>query len=88
MPSRPTVDEANALPVNAYKEYDAKMEEIAQALKSAVPAFETCYAKAKDDALKSAAADFLKRVYFALRNEGDEYKAGYEKYNAIVGTNE
>ena len=32
--------------------------------------------------------DFLKRVYFALRNEGDEYKAGYEKYNAIVGTNE
>ena len=82
------VDEANALPVNAYKEYDAKMEEIAQALKSAVPAFETCYAKAKDDALKSAAADFLKRVYFALRNEGDEYKAGYEKYNAIVGTNE
>ena len=82
------VEEANALPVTAYKEYDAKMEEIAQALKSAVPAFETCYAKATDDALKSAAADFLKRVYFALRNEGDEYKAGYEKYNAIVGTNE
>lgn len=82
------VEEANALPVNAYKEYDAKMEEIAQALKSAVPAFETCYAKAKDEALKGAAADFLKRVYFALRNEGDEYKAGYEKYNAIVGTNE
>ena len=82
------VEEANALPVNAYKEYDAKMEEIAQALKSAVPAFETCYAKAKDEALKGAAADFLKRVYFALRNEGDEYKAGYDKYNAIVGTNE
>ena len=82
------MDEANALPVNAYKEYDAKMEEIAQCLKSAVPAFETCYAKAKDDALKAAAADFLKRVYFALRNEGDEYKAGYEKYNAIVGTTE
>ena len=82
------VDEANALPVNAYKEYDAKMDEIAQALKSAVPAFETCYAKAQDEALKGAAADFLKRVYFALRNEGDEYKAGYEKYNAIAGTTE
>jgi tetratricopeptide (TPR) repeat protein len=79
------VDEANALPVNAYKEYDAKMEEISQALKNAVPAFETCYAKATDEALKGAAADFLKRVYFALRNEGEEYKAGYEKYNAIVG---
>jgi tetratricopeptide (TPR) repeat protein len=82
------VEEANALPVNAYKEYDAKMEEISQALKSAVPAFETCYAKAKDQALKDAAADFLKRVYFALRNEGDEYKAGYEKYNALSGSNE
>ena len=82
------VEEANALPVNAYKEYDAKMEEISQALKSAVPAFETCYAKATDQALKDAAADFLKRVYFALRNEGDEYKAGYEKYNALSGSNE
>ena len=79
------VDEANALPVNAYKEYDAKMEEISQALKNAAPAFEACYAKATNEDLKGAAADFLKRVYFALRNEGDEYKAGYEKYNAIVG---
>ena len=79
------VDEANALPVTAYKEYDAKMAEIEQALKNAVPAFETCYAKATDEALKGAAADFLKRVYFALRNAGDEYKAGYEKYNAIAG---
>ena len=79
------VDEANALPVNAYKEYDAKMEEISQALKNAAPAFEACYAKTSNEDLKGAAADFLKRVYFALRNEGDDYKAAYEKYNAIVG---
>ena len=79
------VEEANALPVNAYKEYDAKMEEISQALKNAVPAFESCYAKATNEDLKGAAADFLKRVYFALRNEAPEYQAGYEKYNAIAG---
>ena len=79
------VDEANALPVNAYKEYDAKMEEINKALKSAIPAFESCYAKATSEELKGAAADFLKRVYFALRNEAPEYQAGYEKYNAIAG---
>ena len=79
------VEEANALPVNAYKEYDAKMEEISVALKSAVPAFEACYEKATDPTLKEAAADFLKRVYFALRNEAPEYQAGYEKYNAILG---
>ena len=68
-----------------YKEYDAKMEEISQALKNAVPAFESCYAKATNEDLKGAAADFLKRVYFALRNEAPEYQAGYEKYNAIAG---
>jgi tetratricopeptide (TPR) repeat protein len=79
------VEEANALPVNAYKEYDAKMEEINKALKSAIPAFESCYAKATSEELKGAAADFLKRVYFALRNEAPEYQAGYEKYNAIAG---
>ena len=79
------VEEANALPVNAYKEYDAKMEEISQALKNAVPAFESCYAKVTNEDLKGAAADFLKRVYFALRNEAPEYQAGYEKYNAIAG---
>ena len=44
------VDEANALPVNAYKEYDAKMEEINKALKSAIPAFESCYAALRNEA--------------------------------------
>ena len=78
------VDEANALPVSAYKEYDDKMEEIAQCLKNAVPAFETCYAKAGDDKnLKDATLDFLKRIYYALRNEGSEYQAQYEKYNSM-----
>ena len=76
---------AAALPYNAYKEYDEKMAELTQCLKNAVAPFEACYEKSKDPAVKAASADNLKRVYFALRNDGDEYKAGYEKYNAIVG---
>ena len=76
---------ANELPYNAYKEYDQKMEELSQSLKNAIPAFEACYAKTADEAVKMAAADNLKRIYFALRNDNPEYQAAYEKYNAIVG---
>ena len=78
-------EKINELPVNAYKEYDALTAEVTEALKNAVPAFEASYAKSTNEGLKAAAADFLKRVYFALRNVAPEYMAGYEKYNAIVG---
>ena len=76
---------ANELPYSAYKEYDEKMAELSQCLKSSIAPFESCYAKTSDPAVKKAAADNLKRVYFALRNESAEYQAAYEKYNAIVG---
>ena len=75
---------ANDLPYNAYKEYDEKMEELSQCLKNAIAPFEACYEKAADQNVKNAAADNLKRIYFALRNDGAEYQAGYEKYNALV----
>ena len=78
------INEANELPANAYKEYDAKMEESAKLLKSALEPFETCYAKANDPALKEAAATYLKQIYFLLRNEAKEYMDAYEKYNAIL----
>ena len=79
------IEEANALPVTAYKEYDAKMAESAQYLKNAIAPFESCFAKAQDANVKNAAADFLKRIYFLLRGESAEYQAAYEKYNAYVG---
>ena len=79
------IEDANALPVTAYKEYDAKMEESVTCLKNAIAPFESCYAKATDPQLKTAAATYLKQIYFMLRNESADYKAAYEKYNAIVG---
>ena len=79
------IEEANALPVTAYKEYDEKMAESAKYLKNAITPFENCFAKAQDANVKAAAADFLKRIYFLLRGESPDYQAAYEKYNAIVG---
>ena len=78
------IEEANELPVNAYKEYDAKMEESAKCLHNAIEPFETCYAKATDAAVKEAAATYLKQIYFLLRNESPDYQAAYEKYNDIL----
>ena len=79
------LDEANELPVTAYKEYDAKMEESVQCLKNAITPFETCYAKSSDPQVQSSTAQLLKQIYYMLRNESAEYMAAYEKYNAIVG---
>ena len=79
------IEEANELPVNAYKEYDAKMEESAKCLHNAIEPFENCYAKASDPAVKEAAATYLKQIYFLLRNEKPEYQSAYEKYNGILG---
>ena len=79
------IEEANELPVNAYKEYDAKMEESAKCLHSAIEPFEACYAKSADPAVKEAAATYLKQIYFLLRNEKPEYQEAYDKYNGILG---
>ena len=78
------IEEANELPVTAYKEYDAKMEESVQCLKNAIAPFEACYAKSSDPAVKQAAATYLKQIYFMLRNENADYQAAYEKYNDIL----
>ena len=78
------IEDANALPVNAYKEYDAKMEESVQCLKNAIAPFEACYEKTSDPNVKQAAATYLKQIYFMLRNESADYMAAYEKYNDIL----
>lgn len=81
------IEEANELPVNAYKEYDAKMEESVKCLHNAIEPFEACFAKTAEQAVKEAAATYLKQIYFLLRNESPDYQAAYEKYNAFLGNN-
>jgi len=79
-----TQEEANALPFNEYRKYDELIARMGEELKNTIEPFEKCYSLTQNQALKDAVADNLKRIYFALRNESPEYKAAYEKYNAIV----
>lgn len=78
-------DEAAALPLNEYKKYDELMVKVYDCFKNAIAPLEKCYELAANPDLKVLAADNLKRVYYNLRNQGADYKAGYEKYLAIVG---
>lgn len=80
-------EEASALPYSAYREYDKKMEELNATIHKCIEPFEKCYGMTSRDDVKASVADFLKRVYFQLRNENPEYMAAYEKYNAIVAGN-
>lgn len=80
-------EEAAALPYSAYREYDKKMEELNATIHKCIEPFEKCYALTSRDDVKASVADFLKRVYFQLRNEKPEYKDAYEKYSALVAGN-
>lgn len=77
-------EEANALPYSEYKKYDQLQEELKGALKNCIEPFEKCFAITKNDAVKTNVADYLKRIYFIFRGESDDYKAAYEKYDAIL----
>lgn len=78
------VDEMNALDVREWKKYDEMKVQLDNLYKSAIDPFEKCYENGSMPEVKTAAADFLKRLNFQLRGEGAEYQAAYEKWDAIV----
>ena len=78
-------EEASNLPYNEYKKYDELIAQVYETFKLAIEPLTTCYNLTTNPELKTLAADNLKRVYFNLRNHGEEYKAGYEKFKEIVG---
>ena len=78
------VDQMNALDVREWKKYDEMKAQLDNLYKSAIEPFESCYNCSKIPEVKTAAADFLKRLNFQLRGEGAEYQAAYEKWEAIV----
>ena len=80
------VDEMNALDVREWKKYDQMKAQLDELYKSALVPFESCYNVSKIPEVKAAAADFLKRLNFQLRAEGDEYQAAYQKWEAIVNS--
>jgi tetratricopeptide (TPR) repeat protein len=82
------VDQMNALDVREWKKYDELAAQLTEVYASAIEPFEKCYEVSEIPEVKAAAADFLKRLNFQLRNTDPKYQEAYEKWNAIVGATE
>jgi len=78
------IDEREALDVREWKKYDELSAKVVETYKSAIAPFEKCYEVSQIPEVKAAAADFLKRLNFQLRNEDPKYQADYEKWEKIV----
>lgn len=78
------IDERDALDVREYKKYDELTAKVVEIYKGAIEPFEKCYEVSQMPEVKAAAADFLKRLNFQLRNEDPKYQAAYEKWSAVV----
>jgi tetratricopeptide (TPR) repeat protein len=78
------IDAREALDVREYKKYDEYTAQVIDLYKGAIAPFEKCYEVSQIPEVKAAAADFLKRLNFQLRNEDPKFQADYEKWNEIV----
>lgn len=82
-------DKAVELQTAASEELDdtkwsALMKEMEETLAKGIEPFESAYAKSDDSEIKVAVAEYLKNIYFRLRDKNDSYQGLYEKYNKIV----
>ena len=82
------VDEMNALDVREWKKYDELDAQLTEVYISALEPFEKCYEVSEVPEVRLAAADFLKRLNFQLRNKDAKYQEAYEKWNVIVSEEE
>ena len=67
-----------------WKKYDQLNAQLTEVYISALEPFEKCYEVSQIPEVKLAAADYLKRLNFQLRNVDAKYQAAYEKWDAIV----
>jgi len=78
------VEQMNALDVKEWKKYDELAAQLTEVYISALEPFEKAYEVSQIPEVKAAAADYLKRINFQLRNVDPKYQAAYEKWNAVV----
>ena len=64
--------------------YMALMGEFEKCLKGCIEPFETAFELVQDDEIKVNLAEYLKNACFRFRNEGAEFQAKYDKYNAVA----
>ena len=82
-------DKAIELQTKASEELDdnkyfALVKEMDETLEKAIDPFEKAFAKTEDTELKNAIAEYLKNIYFRLRDKNPEYEALSKKYEAFL----
>lgn len=81
------VDEMNALDVREWRRYDELQAQLNETYILALEPLEKCYEVTQNPDAKIAAADFLKRLNFQLRNIDPKYQEAYDHWAAIVNAN-
>ena len=64
--------------------YNALLVEFEEVLLKALEPFEKAFNITKDENLKVNVAEYLKNIYYRFISKGEEYEAGYKKYDEIV----
>ena len=64
--------------------YFALVKEMDETLEKAIEPFEQSFAKTDDMELKTAIAEYLKNIYFRLREKNPDYEALSKKYEAFL----
>ena len=64
--------------------YYALVKELDETLEKAIDPFEAAFAKTQDKELQGAVAEYLKNIYFRLRDKNPEYEALSKKYEAFL----
>lgn len=78
----------DALDFSDVKGYEAVSQEFESYLQQAIKPFETAFSLATTLDFQYPIADGLKQIYFRFRDKGEEYAAGYEKYNKFLQDNQ
>jgi len=68
--------------------YEAMVADLEKNLEEAIDPFEKCFKASQDEEIKAVVAEYLKNIYFRFREKNEEYKAGFDKYNAISQSKE
>lgn len=64
------------------KKYEEMLKQLEQYLDMSIAPFEKCFELTQDKEIKAVCAEYLKNIYFRFREKGENYKAGYDKFNA------
>lgn len=69
------------------KKYEEMIKQLEVNLEAAIVPFEKCFEVTTDQEVKNVCAEYLKNIYFRFRDKSPEFKASYDKYNALVEAN-